>query len=63
MPPQRLLGAALHEAGEIVRGPGTLALEWQHLVHILGLLKLRVLIDHPGLRQMLLQAQSGTPFG
>jgi Zn-finger nucleic acid-binding protein len=63
MPAGELLSAALREAGGVLRGEGSLAEEWTHLGHVLGLLKLRVLADHPGLRQALLQIQRGTPLG
>lgn len=63
LPARELLAAALREAADIGRGAGSLAEEWRHLEHILKLLKLRVLVDHPALRQLFLQVQKGTPFG
>ncbi len=63
MPARELLGAALREAAELVQGRAPLATEWRHAVHILQLLKLRVLVDHPGLRRLLLEFEKGTPFG
>jgi len=57
-----LLSAALHEATEIINGPGTLAAEWTDFKHVLRLLKLRFLIERPGLRQAILAAQENSPF-
>ena len=63
MPARELLAAALHEAAEVVQGRASLATEWKHSVQILNLLKLRVLVDHPTLRRLLISLEKGTPFG
>ncbi len=54
-----LFRAALDEAAEIVRGPESLASEWKDAGRILELLKLRVLIDHPVLHNLLMGLQKG----
>lgn len=62
MPTRDLLAAALHEAAEVVQGRASLAKEWKHAVHILQLLKLRLLVDHPRLQRLLVALEKGTPF-
>ena len=62
MPAKDLLQAALREAGEIIRGPESVVSEWKDTKNVLQLLKLRVLIDNPVLRRMLMEFQRSTPF-
>ena len=62
MPASELLAAAFHEAAEIVKGPESLLSEWKDTARVLQLLKLRILVDHPGLRRLFVEFQKGTPF-
>jgi Zn-finger nucleic acid-binding protein len=59
MPAAELLGAAVREAREALTGDG----EWRHAGQILRLLELRLLVDHPTLRRLVLALEKGTPFG
>jgi Zn-finger nucleic acid-binding protein len=59
MPALELFHAALEEAVEIAKGPESLASEWKDAVRVLDLLKLRVLVDHPVLHNLLMGLQKG----
>ena len=58
----KLLSAAFDEAGQILKEDGSLAKEWRHLGRVARLLELRVLSDHPSLRQLLMSLQGGGGF-
>jgi Zn-finger nucleic acid-binding protein len=62
MPASELLGNALREAAEIVKGPEPVLSEWRDVGRVLNLLKLRVMVEHPALSQLFLGFEEGTPF-
>jgi len=62
MPAKELLGEALREASEIVKGPESILSEWRDTGRVLNLLKLRVMIEHPTLAKLFLGFEEGTPF-
>ena len=57
-----LVSTAVHEALDLVKGPEPAASEWKGLKHLMRLIKLRFLVDRPGLRRAILAAQENSPF-
>ena len=64
MPAKEYLVAAIHEAGELLKRPESLASEWKDFTQILKLLNLRVMIEAPGLHRVIASVLgSKGPFG
>jgi hypothetical protein len=47
------LQEAIEEAREVLAGPEGIISEWKDLLTVIGLLRLRVFVDNPGLAQAL----------
>ena len=62
MPASELLGEALREAAEVVKGPESIWSEWRDVGRVLDLLKLRVMVEHPRIAKLFLGFEEGTPF-
>lgn len=57
-----VLEASLRQAGHLLTHPGSALSEWKDLTHLLRLLEVRVLTEHPALRALVLGVQRGNPF-
>jgi Zn-finger nucleic acid-binding protein len=55
------LGATLREGRELVTGEKGLASEWRDFLSVAHLLRLRVFVEHPGLLELIMNVQRGSP--